>query len=201
MRAVLHFMKSCLHVDRKSKIYLTEQVTPLARAFEATYPYVVGSEYLRDGTLPGQRNTNGIRHEDGTALSFPSSSFDVICSFDVLEHVPCYRSAIAELFRCLKPGGKLLLTVPFWPDRTETLTRASLGQYGIGIVHHEPPEYHGDPLSESGALCFYHFGWNFINDLLENGFYDPKLNFYWSFEYGYLGGRQFLITATRPVNS
>lgn len=198
MRAVLHFMQADLNVERQAHIYITEQITPLFRAFQIPYENVTGSEYLRDGTLPGQRNEQGVRHEDVTALTFPASSFDTICSFEVLEHVPSYQDALAEFFRCLKPGGNLVLTVPFSPDSATTLTRAAPAADGNGIVHFEPPEYHGDPLDNGGTLCFYHFGWDLLDRMRQIGFSDPKLSFYWSLEAGYLGGRQFLISASRP---
>jgi SAM-dependent methyltransferase len=199
MRAVLHFLVSNLKVDGSAQVYLTEQTTPLFRAFEGVYPGVVGSEYLRDGTAGGHYNADCIRHEDVTALTFPASSFDAICSFDVLEHVPSYQVAFDEFFRCIKPGGNLLLTVPFFPDRARTLTRAAPVSNGSDVMHFEPPEYHGDPLNDAGVLCFYHFGWDLLAAMRQAGFSDPKLSFYWSLSLGYLGGRQFLISASRPI--
>jgi hypothetical protein len=199
MRAALHFVTSNFNLDRGAQIYLTEQTTPLFKAFAGSSLSVVGSEYLRDGTLAGHYNADGIRHEDVTALTFPASSFDVICSFDVLEHVPSYQTALAEFYRCIRPGGNLLLTVPFWPDKVTTLTRAAPTSDGSDVIHFEPPEYHGDPLNKDGVLCFYHFGWDLLDVIRQAGFSDPKLNFYWSLSLGYLGGRQFLISATRPA--
>ncbi|MBN7799041.1 methyltransferase domain-containing protein [Parahaliea mediterranea] len=55
-----------------------------------------------------------------TALSLPfaDNSFDkVICS-EVLEHIPDYRGALAEIQRVLKPGGLLCASVPRrWPEK------------------------------------------------------------------------------------
>lgn len=42
-----------------------------------------------------------------------NSSFDVVVHFQVLEHVPHPQAMIHECFRILKPGGVLLVTVPF----------------------------------------------------------------------------------------
>jgi SAM-dependent methyltransferase len=56
----------------------------------------------------------------GDALQLPlgDASVDrVVCS-EVLEHVPNYLSVLAELYRILKPGGKLAVSVPrAWPER------------------------------------------------------------------------------------
>lgn len=43
----------------------------------------------------------------------PTARYDSILCSEVLEHVARPDAAIAELFRVLRPGGRLLLTVPF----------------------------------------------------------------------------------------
>lgn len=42
----------------------------------------------------------------------PDNTYDVIVCTQVLEHIPNPFLAAAELYRILKPGGRLLLTVP-----------------------------------------------------------------------------------------
>ena len=51
-------------------------------------------------------------------LPFADNSFDkVICS-EVLEHIPDYRGALAEVQRVLKPGGLFCASVPRrWPEK------------------------------------------------------------------------------------
>lgn len=41
-----------------------------------------------------------------------SEYYDVVCAFQVLEHVYDVRSFITESLQCLKPGGKLIYAVP-----------------------------------------------------------------------------------------
>lgn len=54
---------------------------------------------------------------DCLALPFANASFDTIICSEVLEHLPDYETALAEIARVLKPGGKLALSVPrFWPE-------------------------------------------------------------------------------------
>jgi len=43
---------------------------------------------------------------------FKSSSFDLVALLDVLEHIPDDRQALRAIVDLLKPGGKLLVTVP-----------------------------------------------------------------------------------------
>ena len=40
------------------------------------------------------------------------ASFDMIGSFDVIEHIEDDRAALAGIARCLRPGGKFVMTVP-----------------------------------------------------------------------------------------
>lgn len=48
-----------------------------------------------------------------TAMTFNADSFDCILCSEVLEHVPDDLQALSELRRVLRPGGVLVVTVPF----------------------------------------------------------------------------------------
>lgn len=48
-----------------------------------------------------------------TAMTFDAASFDCVLCSEVLEHVPDDLLAISELRRVLRPGGVLVVTVPF----------------------------------------------------------------------------------------
>lgn len=47
-----------------------------------------------------------------TALPFSAERFDLVVAFDVIEHVNDDARACRELCRVLKPGGRLVLSVP-----------------------------------------------------------------------------------------
>ncbi len=62
---------------------------------------------------------------DGRRLPFPDACFDRVCTISVLEHIPGGGDGdcMAEIGRVLRPGGRCIVTVPFWPtgriDRRE----------------------------------------------------------------------------------
>lgn len=198
MRSAVQLLLGNLTAGEGGRVYLTEQITPLYAALKGRITDLIGSEFLRDGTARGACNAAGIRHEDLTALSFPSGTFRCIGSFDVLEHVPDFRRGLAELLRCLEPAGWLLLSTPIFLHYDRTLVRARLDPHGT-VQHLHEPEIHGDPLSGDGALCFYHFGWSLLDDLRDVGFYDPKVLLFWSRRNAHLGGLQPIILAQKPA--
>jgi SAM-dependent methyltransferase len=46
------------------------------------------------------------------AVPFAGGSFDLVCLLDVLEHIDDDRAALRRVRGLLRPGGRLLLTVP-----------------------------------------------------------------------------------------
>lgn len=55
---------------------------------------------------------------DVLALPFPDDSFDRVIASEILEHVPEDGVAIAEIFRVVRPGGMVAVSVPRrWPER------------------------------------------------------------------------------------
>jgi ubiquinone/menaquinone biosynthesis C-methylase UbiE len=53
-----------------------------------------------------------------TCLPFGDASFDLVICSEVLEHIPDEKTAIREIIRVLKPGGKLVVSVPrYFPER------------------------------------------------------------------------------------
>jgi SAM-dependent methyltransferase len=51
---------------------------------------------------------------DGKTIPLPSNSVDCAIATEVLEHSPQPDALLAEAYRILKPGGILLITVPFF---------------------------------------------------------------------------------------
>lgn len=197
MRLSLHIINSIVPKLDDSKVYIAEQTTPMYSKLSTICKEIVGSEYLGNDFPKGKLNKQGIRHEDFTELTFDDGQFDLVLSFDVFEHIPDYKKSFQEAFRVLKPGGKLLFSVPFDRNSKNNIVRAKIDFDG-SLIHILPAEYHGDPMNESeGCLCFYHFGWEILDDLKSAGFQDAYTLFAYSEEYGYLGGDQIFLIARK----
>lgn len=74
---------------------------------------VVGSEIFLDGLAFAKARLPGVEFYQMDARSIPfEDEFDVVGSFDVLEHLVEDNRALAEMFKATRPGGGLLVTVP-----------------------------------------------------------------------------------------
>lgn len=160
----------------RSDVYLTEQASAFYLHLRPHCRRLWGSEFTASWRqrlrlsiwLMRQGTPVWLRREDVTDLSFADRSIDALASLDVLEHVPDYRRALAQYARVLRPGGTLLMTVPFYSGQADNVELARVGGDGA-IEHLQPPEFHGDPLS-GGVLCFHHFGWELLAQMRAAGF-------------------------------
>ena len=55
---------------------------------------------------------------DALGLPFDDETFDRVIASEVLEHIDDDESALAELARVLRPGGRLAVTIPSWLPET-----------------------------------------------------------------------------------
>jgi len=202
LRFAFSIMRDIYAAPVHSTMYITEQATPTYAWLKHHYPNTCGSEfvaseaqrvclesYMRELT---HNNTDILRVEDLTKLSFSDSSFDFLLSFDVLEHIPNYVKAIEQCYRCLQPGGYMLLSVPFLMQAENTLIRARVTADGV-VEHLMEPEYHGDPTQSSGCLCYYHFGWDLIDTMQVTGFRDVTMLLGWSLAHAHWGDINLIV--------
>lgn len=82
---------------------------------EHLFPFggtVIGLEYDFERAAEARKNSPHIINAAGESIPFPASTFYLILSHEVLEHVQDDRLAICEMIRTLKPGGRIVLFVP-----------------------------------------------------------------------------------------
>lgn len=149
----------------KVEIWDTDAFGPIG-ARVGSVANVTRSKYLPHLPFGGETEP-GVYNIDLQQAGFPSNRFDVILTSDVMEHVRDDRRAHAEIFRCLRPGGAYLFTVPYTEDRARTLHLVDTSS--AEDVFLQPPHYHGDPISGK-ILAYRIYGRDLIERLEEAGF-------------------------------
>jgi SAM-dependent methyltransferase len=93
---------------------------------------VIGLEYDFERAAEARINSPHILNAAGEFLPLPSATFDLILSHEVIEHVQNDRSAICEMVRTLKPGGRAVIFCPNrgYPFETHGIYRN--GKYYFG---------------------------------------------------------------------
>ena len=77
---------------------------------------VAGGEMSLEGISHARRRLPGVPLFQMDARNMPfTAEFDVVGSFDVLEHIDQDEAVMAEMFRAVKPGGGAIVTVPQHP--------------------------------------------------------------------------------------
>lgn len=102
---------------------------------EHLFPFggtVVGLEYDFERAAEAGKNSAHILNAAGESIPFPSSTFDLILSHEVIEHVQDDRAAISEMVRVLKPGGRIVIFAPNRGYPFETHGMYWKGKYSFG---------------------------------------------------------------------
>ncbi len=201
-RAVAMVLFDALADPARARVYATENASSFYVQLRNRVGRLRGSEYgigwCRRLRMSSWLWRSGacelVRLEDVTALSFADAGLDGIVCQDVLEHVPDHAAALREFARVLKPGGVLVLTVPWYHDAQQS-TRVAWPDGKGGLEFLGEPEYHGDPV-HGGALCFHHFGWDLLDAMREAGFSDAAACRVWDADAGLPEG-QWVLRAIR----
>lgn len=135
--------------------------------------YVAEQAHALSSRLEARFGPSVLCHDDVDHLPFADERFGLVVSLGLLEHVDEPKPAIDELRRVLRPGGQLLLTVPFFPDRDSNTTR---------------PHPAARPLTE--------FGWELVDDL-RRSFPMVTVELYQSWQYGHLGSNLLFFRCVR----
>jgi len=94
-------------------------------SYAKDYSEFVAADFSQAAVAKGQRYAELVGAQkiiwsvqDIMNIHLPDDYFDVVISCETIEHVPKPKLALKELYRVVKPGGKLILTTPnyfnFW---------------------------------------------------------------------------------------
>jgi SAM-dependent methyltransferase len=108
----------------------------------------LSSQYigLELDTEENRRSKKADLFYDGQVFPFPDSEFDSIVSNEVFEHIFHPDKFLCEINRVLRPGGILLITVPFaWDEHEQPNDYARYSSFGLRSII----ENHGFQILES----------------------------------------------------
>jgi hypothetical protein len=167
------------------RLYSPEAITAFAEHLRGLVGHYQGSEYLPDPQDPRRQQ---VRHEDLCQLSFEDRRFDAVICNEILEHVYDLPAALRSMLRVLVPGGALFGTVPFAYGQSASTVKALHLAQELDPELLVEPEFHGDPVQpKRGSLVYRIPGWEFLDQLREAGFEDPRIEAIHSPTYGILG--------------
>ena len=170
--SLISVLKECIPDLDSLDVYELSARGPLFAYLQKRAKAVTFSEYFAD-VQPGEYR-RGIQCQDVQRLTYRDASFDLCTSTEVFEHVPDDRQGFAEVCRVLRPGGRLIFTVPI-EVHPNTVERAKLLPDG-SIEHLLEPEYHGDPIRTDGRiLAFRNYGTDIVDRLRSAGFQTARL--------------------------
>ncbi len=78
----------------------------------AHYGQVIGLDSVSRPLVVAQARALDVCQGAGDGLPFANDSFDLVALLDTVEHIPDEFGVFAECHRVLKPGGKVIVTVP-----------------------------------------------------------------------------------------
>lgn len=81
---------------------------------------------------------SGVYRIDAQTLPFRDDQFDRVVIVDFLEHIPNDQAWIDELFRVVKPGGKVIINVPHSKNSLLRRFRLAIGQTDAKHGHLRP---------------------------------------------------------------
>lgn len=93
---------------------------------------VIGLEYDFERAAEARKNSPHIVNAAGESVPLAASTFDLILSHEVIEHVQDDCLAIREMVRILRPGGRIVLFAPNRGYPFETHGIYWKGKYSFG---------------------------------------------------------------------
>lgn len=111
------------------------------RQFRAHSPQVYGVDIDAEKVATASQTLPHITRAPAEELPFPAGTFDVLLLHEVLEHVTDDRRAVAEAWRVLRPGGRMVVFAPnrWYPFETHGIFWRGRYHFGnIPLVNYLP---------------------------------------------------------------
>lgn len=109
---------------------------------------------------------DNFQNEDLENQTFNDSSFDLVISQDVMEHVYNPEKAFAEIARTLRKGGAHIFTLPIINKHMKTEIWAVKGENGEPIFTNKP-EWHSNVVDANGSPVTMHWGFDIVDFINE----------------------------------
>lgn len=161
--------------------------------------HLVQTQFYPD--LPRGSTEREFRNEDLQKLTFEDRAFDLFISLDVLEHIPDPEACINEIWRTLKPGGAMISTWPVRNNQVDAVERRVVFNHDGTLTHLKPEEWHGNPVSDKGALVTVDYGYDIHKKIAEWKPFDVRVYRFADATHGILGEYTEVFLARRPLNS
>ena len=159
--------------------------------------------YIASQYFPGVESGTehqGWRCENLEALSFADNSIDLHISQDVVEHLFFPDRVFFEIARTLRPGGMHIFTVPLVNKTRASEICAERGAGGV-VKHLLEPEYHGNPVSEQGALVTRRWGYDICDYIFKSSGLFTRIIYLDALEWGIRAEFIEVLLTMKPLAS
>ena len=100
--------------------------------------FIKSKSYIGIDILSGSHNHKDSKYDilyDGKTIPFLDHSFDAVVSFEVFEHIYDLSIILKEISRVTKPGGLLLISIPFaWNEHEIPYDYVRYTSYGLSRI-------------------------------------------------------------------
>jgi ubiquinone/menaquinone biosynthesis C-methylase UbiE len=130
-------------------------------------------------------SVKGLSYKTGDAQAIPlkDNSVDIAIGLDMLDHVPDFHACLSEIYRVLRPGGEIALTVEnhhsLWPivERLWDVFGDSRDYGHVHVIHFNPKTFKR-VITSHGFMVKNYFTIHNINTFfhLISGWYPKSIN-------------------------
>ncbi len=183
---VLQQLYGDLTTLQEQRVYLVEAVTGFALWMKHHLSQLTTSEFFDGGQMAEH---DDIDHQDLCQLTYASDSFDLVIANELFEHVYDLPTALTEIMRVLRPGGRLLATFPMAFGQRDSIIKARWNANNGEAEVIGEADYHGDPIRpELGSLVYQIPGWDVLDQCRHSGYHTALMHCVTSWKFGVLGG-------------